>query len=140
MFEVPIVVGDFYRAVFCWLNWTANQSCFSPLSLFFHLATERGRYPVQFKKTCLLQIFVAELSKTGRNMISKGFKPAAFLSSPVCAPFHCSSHCLLIVLSIIKLEFYFICMPFGNIVIYYYGQRNLYFCFRQILMQMKISL
>lgn len=36
-------VGDFYCAVFCWLNWTANQSCFSPLSLSLHFATERGR-------------------------------------------------------------------------------------------------
>lgn len=26
-----------------WVNWTANQSCFSPLWLFFHFATERGR-------------------------------------------------------------------------------------------------
>lgn len=68
----------FYCAVFCWLNWTANQSCFSPLCLFFHPATERGRCaecrPIK-KKTCLLQIIVQKWSrKTGRNVSSKGFK------------------------------------------------------------------
>lgn len=29
----------------CWLNWTANQSCFSSLALLFRRATERGRCP-----------------------------------------------------------------------------------------------
>lgn len=39
-------IGDFSLCAslfFCWLNWTANQSCFSSLSLRFRFATEGGR-------------------------------------------------------------------------------------------------
>lgn len=61
-------------SLFCWLNWTANQSCFSSLSLRFRFATEGGRC-----LECSLQRHVCCRSqrrngaKTGRNASSKGF-------------------------------------------------------------------
>lgn len=68
-------VGDFLLCCFCWLNRTANQTCFSPLSLFFHFATERGRcLKCSLKETCLLQIIVQKWSKTGRNVSSEAFR------------------------------------------------------------------
>lgn len=47
-FFLPLVhlyIGHFLLCCFCWLKWTANQSCFSPLSLLFPSATLRGRCP-----------------------------------------------------------------------------------------------
>lgn len=67
----------------------------------FSFCNRRGALSSAILKDMFAADFVAELSKTGRNMISKGFKPTAFLSSPVCAAFHCPSHCLLIILNII---------------------------------------
>ena len=69
------MLGDFLLCCFCWLNRTANQSCFSPLSLFFHFATERGRcLKCSPTETCLLQIIVQKWSKTGRNVSSEAFR------------------------------------------------------------------
>lgn len=60
----------------CWLNWTANQSCFSSLALLFRRATERGRrHECRPQKACLLQISVQKWSKkTRRNVSNKGSK------------------------------------------------------------------
>lgn len=82
----------FYCAVFCWLNWTANQSCFSPLCLFFHPATERGRCaecrPIKKK-----DMFAADYSpkmeqKNRQECEQQGIQThSTLVSCPICATF-----------------------------------------------------
>lgn len=49
---------------FAGFNWTANQSCFSPLPVFFHFTTKGGAVPsCSPKETYLLQIRGPEMEQ-----------------------------------------------------------------------------
>lgn len=85
-----LMLAVFFIVLFsCWLDWAANQSCFSPVSLLFHFATEGGRCLEQ----CSLEIHVCCRSES-RNGAKQGGMWAArdsnfsiVVSSTVCVWF-----------------------------------------------------
>lgn len=73
LFVVPVNVGDFYLlCCFCWLNWTANQSCFSPLSLFFILQQKGGAVPSVVQKDMFAADFIAEMEQNREECEQQG--------------------------------------------------------------------
>lgn len=82
---------------FCWLNWTANQSCFSPLSLFLHFATERGRcLDSSPKRHVCCRLESRNGAKNRQECEQRGIQnPSAVVRAKMCVNFSpAASHCL----------------------------------------------
>lgn len=106
---------------FCWLNWTANQSCFSPLPLFFHFATEGGRcLKCSAKRHVCCRLQSRNGAKQGGMRAARDSKPSTLISSPILVAIHypltvCCSYSL-------SFSWHFLYMPFDYKIVCNWGQ------------------